>query len=55
VLNDDAIAMAEQRLVVKTVGVIGAGVSGIVSAIHLRKAGLDVTVFERSEHVGGVW
>lgn len=47
--------MADQRLDVKTVGVIGAGVSGVASAIHLRKAGLDVTVFERNPHVGGVW
>ena len=44
-----------QRLKVKTVGVIGAGVSGVASAIHLRKAGLQVTVFERNPHVGGVW
>jgi len=44
-----------QRLQVKTVGVIGAGVSGVASAIHLRKAGLQVTVFERNSHVGGVW
>jgi cation diffusion facilitator CzcD-associated flavoprotein CzcO len=44
-----------RRLQVKTVGVIGAGVSGVASAIHLRKAGLEVTVFERNSHVGGVW
>ncbi|KAK6431257.1 hypothetical protein LTR95_012584 [Oleoguttula sp. CCFEE 5521] len=44
-----------QRLDVKTVGVIGAGVCGISSAIHLRRAGINVTVFERSDHVGGVW
>jgi monoamine oxidase len=44
-----------QRIQVKTVGVIGAGVSGVASAIHLRKAGLQVTVFERNSHVGGVW
>lgn len=44
-----------QHLQVKTVGIIGAGVSGVASAIHLRKAGLQVTVFERNSHVGGVW
>lgn len=44
-----------QRLQVKTVGIIGAGVSGVASAIHLRKAGLQITVFERNSHVGGVW
>ncbi|KAG9665595.1 FAD/NAD(P)-binding domain-containing protein, partial [Aureobasidium melanogenum] len=40
---------------VKTVAVIGAGVSGVSSAIHLRNAGLDVTVFERGDVAGGVW
>lgn len=47
--------MANQRLDVKTVGVIGAGVSGVATAVHLRKAGLDVKVFERNSHIGGVW
>ncbi|KAM0713546.1 hypothetical protein Q7P37_010508 [Cladosporium fusiforme] len=49
------IKMSEHRLDVRTVAVIGAGVSGVASAVHLRKAGLDVTVFERNPHVGGVW
>ncbi|KAK6008143.1 hypothetical protein QM012_000046 [Aureobasidium pullulans] len=40
---------------VRTVAVIGAGVSGVSSAIHLRNAGLDVTVYERGEVAGGVW
>lgn len=44
-----------QRLNVKTAAIIGAGVSGVASAVHLRKAGLEVTVFERNPHVGGVW
>lgn len=47
--------MSEQYLNVKTVAVVGAGVSGVASAVHLRKAGLDVTVFERNAHIGGVW
>ena len=38
-----------------TVAIIGFGVSGIVSAIHLKAAGLDVTVYERSSKAGGVW
>ncbi|KEQ72465.1 FAD/NAD(P)-binding domain-containing protein [Aureobasidium namibiae CBS 147.97] len=37
---------------VKTVAVIGAGVSGVSSAIHLRNAGLEVTVFERGDVAG---
>ncbi|KAI5865638.1 FAD/NAD(P)-binding domain-containing protein [Durotheca rogersii] len=37
------------------VAVIGAGISGVVSAAHLLRAGLNVTVFERTGVVGGVW
>ncbi|KAI1075631.1 FAD/NAD(P)-binding domain-containing protein [Whalleya microplaca] len=40
---------------VKEVAVIGAGISGVVSAAHLLRAGLNVTVFERTGVVGGVW
>lgn len=38
-----------------TVGVIGAGLSGIVTAAHLLRAGINVTVFERSDSPGGAW
>jgi len=55
VVGNSYSAMSEQWLNVKTVGVVGAGVSGIASAVHLRKAGIEVTVFERNAHVGGVW
>ncbi|EED15675.1 FAD dependent oxidoreductase, putative [Talaromyces stipitatus ATCC 10500] len=37
------------------VAVIGAGISGVVTAAHLLNAGLEVTVFERNKEVGGVW
>ena len=40
---------------IQNVAVIGAGISGVVSSIHLKAAGLDVTVFERSTSAGGVW
>ncbi len=33
--------------------VIGAGIAGITAAIHLAKAGLHVTVFEKNTHPGG--
>jgi len=39
----------------KRVAVIGAGISGVVAAAHLKKEGLDVTVFERSSAAGGIW
>lgn len=40
---------------IKDVAVIGAGISGVVSAAHLLRAGFNVTVFERTGAVGGVW
>ncbi|KAK7928155.1 hypothetical protein PG985_005153 [Apiospora marii] len=40
---------------IKSVAVIGAGISGVASAAHLLRYGLDVTVFERSSIAGGVW
>jgi len=40
---------------VQTVAVIGAGISGITAAAYLLRAGLTVTVFERSAASGGVW
>ncbi|KAI1138653.1 FAD/NAD(P)-binding domain-containing protein [Hypoxylon sp. FL0543] len=40
---------------IEDVAVIGAGISGVVSAAHLLRAGFNVTVFERTGVVGGVW
>ena len=40
---------------IQRVAVIGAGISGVVSAAHLLAAGIKVTVFERSKEAGGVW
>ena len=40
---------------IKRVGIVGAGVSGVATAAHLKAAGLEVTVFERSSVSGGVW
>jgi NADPH-dependent glutamate synthase beta subunit-like oxidoreductase len=37
------------------VAVIGAGISGVATAAHLKKEGIEVTVFERSSAAGGVW
>ena len=38
----------------RDVVVIGAGISGLAAAFYLKKKGLDVSLFEKSEHVGGV-
>ncbi|HEY6429537.1 MAG TPA: NAD(P)-binding protein [Acidimicrobiales bacterium] len=35
--------------------VVGAGASGLVAAHRLRQAGVDVTVFEKNDAVGGTW
>ncbi|VUC32073.1 unnamed protein product [Clonostachys rosea] len=40
---------------IRTVAIIGAGLSGLVSAVHLLRAGIDITVFERANYVGGAW
>ncbi|KAI0002301.1 FAD/NAD(P)-binding domain-containing protein [Xylariaceae sp. FL0662B] len=40
---------------IKEVAVIGAGISGVVPAAHLLRDGFNVTVFERTGVVGGVW
>ncbi len=37
------------------VAVIGAGMSGLVAALRLRQAGLEVTVLEKDADVGGTW
>jgi 4-hydroxyacetophenone monooxygenase len=37
------------------VAVIGAGVSGIAAAYRLQQAGVDFSVYEKNEEVGGVW
>jgi cation diffusion facilitator CzcD-associated flavoprotein CzcO len=39
-----------------SVGIVGAGMSGLCQAIVLRKAGItDVTIYEKSRDVGGTW
>lgn len=37
------------------VGIIGAGVSGLVTAKTLREHGFDVVIFEKEAELGGVW
>lgn len=37
------------------VAVIGAGISGLAAARHALVAGMDVTVFEQSDRIGGNW
>lgn len=37
------------------VAVIGAGMAGVLSAIRLKQMGIDFTVYEKAERVGGTW
>lgn len=37
------------------VAVIGAGVSGLLSTKHCIEKGFNVTVYEQTDHVGGIW
>jgi 4-hydroxyacetophenone monooxygenase len=38
-----------------TVGIVGAGMSGIAMAHRLGQAGIDYVVFEKNQDVGGTW
>lgn len=40
---------------INDIAIIGAGISGISAAAHLLRIGLNVTVFERTKVIGGVW
>lgn len=40
---------------IKTIGIIGAGVSGLAAGRLLNHAGFDVEIFEKGGQVGGVW
>lgn len=39
----------------RKVAIIGAGISGLVTAKVMRKDGFSVTVFEKESEIGGVW
>lgn len=51
----NAIPFKEENGSVLSVAVIGAGVSGLCSAKHAIAQGLNVTIFEQSEQIGGIW
>lgn len=42
-------------LPIKTIGIIGAGVSGLAAARLLTQAGFECELFEKGSQVGGVW
>jgi 4-hydroxyacetophenone monooxygenase len=44
-----------ERLAAFSVTVIGAGLGGLNAAVQLKRAGIDCTVIEKNEGVGGTW
>ncbi len=38
----------------KRVAIIGAGITGLVTAFYLKKAGIPFRIFEKTNHIGGV-
>jgi oxygen-dependent protoporphyrinogen oxidase len=38
----------------KSVGIIGAGITGLTAAFYLKRKGISVTIYEAGSHVGGV-
>lgn len=40
---------------IKSVGIIGAGPAGLVSARHLVAKGFCVTIYEQNRELGGTW
>lgn len=42
------------RETTKRVAIIGAGITGLTTAYYLKKAGIDFTIFESTNHIGGV-
>lgn len=39
----------------RKVVVIGAGVAGLCAAKHAKQNGFDVTVYEQTGQIGGIW
>ena len=53
--NDGSEADASSAPTKVRVGVIGAGMSGILAGIRLKEAGIDFTIFEKADRLGGTW
>jgi 4-hydroxyacetophenone monooxygenase len=63
-IGDDLKSVLEKRSPIRAQGrppagfsavVVGAGIAGMLAAVHLREAGVAVTVVERNPEVGGTW
>ncbi len=52
--NADKYYVAPEKETGKTVGIVGAGPSGLAAAYNLRRAGHKVTVYDQMEEAGGV-
>jgi len=54
-LNTESINDTPSYTHVKKVAIIGAGVAGLQLAERLSKTDVNVTIYETTDHVGGVW
>lgn len=54
-LKQTTIGIILEQKTVKTIGIVGAGVSGIGVARLLSQAGFECEVFEKGGQIGGVW
>ena len=47
--------MDTEAKVINSFAVIGAGMSGVLAGIKLKKAGYPFKIFEKADRVGGTW
>lgn len=50
-----SISFISRKMPVLSVAIIGAGQAGLCSAKRSIEEGFNVTIYEQSEHLGGIW
>ncbi len=52
---DYVLRKVQKKMEIQHIGIIGAGISGLVAAKTFIEEGYEVTVFEKQKQLGGVW